>query len=118
MSTSHPKRGEIYWVDWSPARGSEQAGLRPAVVVQNDIANRFSPNTVVVALSTAALPKLYPFIVALAAGEAGLKQAGHINCSQIMTISKGRLKDRIGELSDERKKQVAAALRVHLDAEP
>lgn len=118
MNAPQPKRGEIYWVDWSPARGSEQAGLRPAVVVQNDIANRVSPNTVVVALSTAPLPKLYPFIVALAAGEAGLKEAGHINCSQLMTISKSRLKERIGELSEERKKQVSAALRVHLDAEP
>lgn len=55
------RRGEIYWVNWNPGRGSEQSGLRPALVIQNDIGNKFSPTTIVAALTTA-VEKSYPFL--------------------------------------------------------
>jgi len=64
------KRGEIYWVDWSPGRGSEQLGLRPALVIQNDTGNKFSPTTIVAALTTT-MEKSYPFLVKCAAAESG-----------------------------------------------
>ena len=76
-----PKRGEIYWVNFSPARGTEQAGRRPALIVQNDRGNRFSPYTVVVAISSAPLPKVYPFTVELMDGDGNLPRAGHVNCA-------------------------------------
>jgi mRNA interferase MazF len=59
------KRGEIYWVEFDPVKGSEHGGLRPALVVQNDTGNRFSPTTVVVAITRTLPPQSYPFIVVL-----------------------------------------------------
>ncbi len=56
------KRGEIYWVDWSPSRGSEQGGVRPTLIIQNDTGNIYSPTTIVAACTTA-MNKPYPFTV-------------------------------------------------------
>lgn len=69
------RRGEIYWVDWSPGRGSEQTGVRPAVILQNNVGNQFSPTTIVAAISTRVPPKLYPFHVRLSPEESGLLDA-------------------------------------------
>jgi mRNA interferase MazF len=112
-----PKRGELYWVNFDPVRGVEQAGTRPALVVQNDRGNEHSSYTVVCALSTAPVDRPYPFIVLLATGEAGLNRSGHVNCAQIRTIDDSRLEERIGMLSPERMRQVDAALRYELDLE-
>lgn len=111
---SSPRRGEVYWVDFDPGRGSEQRGTRPGLVVQNNTGNAYSPTTVIVAISSAPLAKPYPFTVALAAGEAGLTRASFVNCSQLLTVSLDRLGMRLGSLSAERMTQVAAALRYEL----
>ncbi len=92
------KRGEVYLVNWNPGRGSEQTGIRPAVIIQNDVGNKFSPTTIVAACSTA-ITKPFPFIVKIAAKESGLDRDGAINLAQIMTIDKDRLQRKIGELS-------------------
>jgi mRNA interferase MazF len=92
------KRGELYLVNWNPGRGSEQAGMRPALVIQNDIGNKHSPTTIVAACSTARA-KSYPFTVGITAKESGLAKDSTINLSQIMTIDKRRLEEKIGELS-------------------
>ena len=112
-----PKRGEIYWIDFNPARGSEQRGHRPGLVVQNDTGNEHASTTVVVAGTSTPLTRPYPFAVALAAGEGGLREASVAHCEQILTISQDRLGDRIGTLSDERMRQVSAALRYQLSLE-
>lgn len=104
------RRGEIYWVNFNPRRGSEQGGVRPALVVQNDRGNEYSSTTVVAALSSVPLDKPYPFLVPLAAGEAGLPKAGFVNCSQLMTADESRLGALIGRLDEKRMKQVDAAL--------
>lgn len=91
------KRGEVYLVNWNPGRGSEQAGIRPAVVIQNDIGNKFSPTTIVAACSTATT-KDYPFVVKITAKESGLDKETSINLAQILTIDKGRLQRKIGKL--------------------
>jgi mRNA interferase MazF len=109
------KQGEIYWVDFNPPRGVEQSGRRPALVIQNDRGNEHSPATVVAALSSAPLARIYPFTVVLSAGEGGLPRASFVNCSQVMTIDQGRLGDRIGQLSPERIEQVKGALRYQFD---
>jgi mRNA interferase MazF len=59
------ERGQIYWVEFDPVRGSEQGGLCPALVVQNDVGNRYSPTTVVVAITRTLPPRPYPFVVTI-----------------------------------------------------
>ena len=113
-SNPAPKRGEIYWIDFNPARGVEQAGKRPALVVQNDRGNQFSSYTVVVAISSAPLPRVYPFTVPLAVGDGNLPRAGHINCAQMLTVDTGRLEGLIGVLSADKMREVDAALRYEL----
>lgn len=92
------RRGEIYWVDWSPGRGSEQGGLRPALVIQNDIGNQYSSTTIVVAVSTKVPPKAYPFQVLISSSESGLPENSVVKCEQIMTIDSTRLRERLGQL--------------------
>lgn len=110
-----PRRGEIYWVDFNPSRGVEQAGRRPAVIVQNDRGNTTSSYTVVAAISSAELPRAYPFTVLLPKGHGNLSRPGHVNCAQLLTIDKRRLGERIGSLSKETMEGVDAALRYELD---
>lgn len=107
------KRGEIYWVNWNPARGSEQSGLRPALIIQNDIGNKYSPTTIVAALTTA-LAKPYPFTVKVTAKESGLPKGSTINLAVIMTIDKNRLTDKCGGLSEARMTEVNEAIKVSL----
>jgi mRNA interferase MazF len=107
------KRGEIYWVDWSPSRGSEQSGLRPALVVQNDVGNKFSPTTIVSALTTA-IEKPYPFLVKVTAKESGLPKDSTVNLAVILTIDKTRLKNKCGELSEAKMLEVNEAIKASL----
>lgn len=107
------RRGEIYWVDWSPGRGSEQKGLRPALVIQNDTGNEFSPTTIVASCTTA-IGKPYPFIVSVKARESGLPQDCCVNLAQIATVDKSRLIEKCGELDEEKMKQIDQAIKISL----
>jgi mRNA interferase MazF len=121
------KRGEIYWVEFDPVKGSEQGGLRPALVVQNDIGNRFSPTTVVVAITRTLPPQPYPFIVIVEPAESGLPARSAVNCTQMATIQQAgpgsRLRLRrgetelhpIGQLDSERMAAVEKAIKFNLD---
>jgi len=109
-----PKRGDVYWVDYDWARGSEQRGLRPSLIVQNDRGNKSARTTVVAIISSAPLPQKFPFTVPLSAGEAQLPRAGHVNCAHLHTVDLSRLGDYIGALSTERMQQVAEALHYEL----
>ncbi|HUT19084.1 MAG TPA: type II toxin-antitoxin system PemK/MazF family toxin [Anaerolineae bacterium] len=80
------RRGEIYWVEFDPVKGSEQGGLRPALIVQNDVGNRYSPTTVVVAITRTIPARPYPFIVIVEPVESGLTERSAVNCAQIATI--------------------------------
>ena len=111
----YPKRGEIFLVDFSPARGSEQRGARPALVVQNDIGNRVSSTVIVCALTTTL--KEYPINVVVKPGESGLPETSAVNCSQILTIDKTRLTRRVGRVSQAAMARVDHALLVSLDLE-
>jgi mRNA interferase MazF len=120
------KRGEIYWVEFDPVKESEQGGVRPALVVQNDVGNRFSPTTVVAAMTRTIPPRPYPFVVIVEPADSGLSQRSVVNCSQLATIqqvgSASRLRSprgesdvrAIGQLSGEKLAEVDAALRFHL----
>jgi len=119
-------RGEIYWVKFDPVKGSEQGGLRPALVVQNDIGNRFSPTTVVVAITRTIPPKPYPFVVIIEPEESGLPERSVVNCSQVATVQTSGAASRfrpppgeqvlrpVGKLGMATLGRVAAALRYNL----
>ncbi len=109
-------RGEIWWVNWSPGRGSEQQGLRPAVIIQTDAANLNPkyPNTIVVAISTKG--KSVPFHIVVEPSSAnGLNKKSFIKTEQILTISKERFVKRIGMLEEKYLKQVEDAIKLVLD---
>jgi mRNA interferase MazF len=107
------RRGEIYWVNWNPGRGSEQGGLRPALVIQNDIGNKFSPTTIVAALTTA-VEKPYPFLVRVTAKKSGLPRDSTVNLAVILTIDKTRLTRKCGELSEAKMSEVNEAVKASL----
>ena len=120
------KRGEIYWVEFDPVKGSEQGGLRPALIVQQDIGNQYSPTTVVVAITRTLPPRPYPFVVVVEPEESGLPARSAINCSQIATVQKDEPGSRlrpwpgehevrpIGQLSARKMAEVDQALRYNL----
>ena len=120
------KRGEIYWAEFDPVKGSEQGGLRPALVVQNDVGNFYSPTTVVVAITRTIPPRPYPFVVVIEPEETGLPDRGVVNCAQIATIQQAGPASRlrpprgestvrpIGQLDSDKMAQVEEALRFNL----
>lgn len=107
-----PKRGEVWLVNWNPGRGSEQAGKRPALVIQNDIGNKRAPTTIVAAISSSL--RLYPMNVEISPPEGGLDLPSIIKTSQILTVSKERLEKRLGRLSKERLDDVDKAIKLSL----
>ena len=110
------RRGEIYYVNWSPGRGSEQAGTRPALIIQNDVGNQFSSTTIVAAISTRQA-RAYPFQVAVTAGESGLPRDSIVKCEQIQTIDQTRLGRLVGALEAEKVSEVDFALQRSLGLE-
>ena len=107
------KRGEIYWVDWERSKGSEQAGVRPALIIQNDGGNEVSPNTITASLTTA--PKRpFPFLVHITARESGLDKDSYVDLASLMTTSKTRLKGKCGQLSAQKMNEVNEAIKVSL----
>ena len=107
-----PRRGEVWLVNWNPARGSEQAGRRPALVIQNDIGNEKAATTIVAAISSTI--RDYPMNVRVRSPEGGLERLSIIKTSQILTISKERLEKHIGSLSQERMDEVDGAIKLSL----
>jgi mRNA interferase MazF len=110
--TTFPRRGEIWLVNWNPARGSEQAGIRPALVVQNNIGNEHSSTTIVAAISTTV--KLYPMNVLLDPPQGGLTEPSIIKTSQLLTVSKDRLEKRLGMINQYKINEVNQALKLSL----
>ena len=108
-----PARGEVWLVNWNPARGSEQAGKRPALVIQNDIGNEKAPTIIVAAISSSV--KIYPMNVKLNPPEGGLKQPSIVKTSQILTVSKERLEKKFGQISTEKVLEVNHAIKLSLD---
>jgi len=108
-----PKRGEVWLVNWNPARGSEQAGKRPALIIQNDIGNENASTTIVAAISSSV--KDYPMNVKIKPPEGGLNLASIVKTSQILTVDKKRLEKRIGRLSKEKIEKVNRAIKLSLD---
>jgi mRNA interferase MazF len=106
------KRGDVFYADLSPVVGSEQGGVRPVLVIQNDIGNRFSP-TVIVAAITAQIQKAkLPTHVEIEAKIHGMERDSVILLEQIRTIDKQRLTDKITHLEDDTMRKVDEALQI------
>lgn len=108
------QRGEVYFADLSPVVGSEQGGIRPVLVIQNDIGNKFSP-TVIVAAITAQIQKAkLPTHVEIKARQHGLERNSVILLEQVRTLDKQRLTDKITTLDDTTMKEINQALKISL----
>lgn len=111
-----PNRGEIWLVDWSPARGSEQKGIRPSLILQSDKgnSNKNYPNTIILTITTQG--KNIPFHIELKPDSInGLSKISYVKCEQILTISKKRLVKKIGAINLEFLKEVENGVKLALD---
>lgn len=112
MSEKEIKRGDIYYADLSPVVGSEQGGMRPVLVIQNNIGNKFSPTVVIAAItSKIAKPKM-PTHVGLKKAKGGLERDSVVLLEQVRTIDKQRLRERIMHLDPHNMELVDQALKV------
>ena len=108
------KRGELYWGNLSPSKGSEQRGQRPVLILQNDIGNELAPTTIIAPLTTKSLTKEYPTNVNLPKGTGGLNSDSTVLLSQIRTVDKVRLEGRIGLLPLPYLQKVERAVKISL----
>jgi mRNA interferase MazF len=109
-----PRRGEIYLVNFDPTVGAEIKKTRPALVLQNDVANRYSPITIVAAVTSQFEEPLYPTEVLVAVGEAGMNVASVVLLNQIRSVDKQRLVKRLGALRPLSMRKVDRALSISL----
>lgn len=109
-----PKRGEVWIVNFDPTIGSEIRKTRPAVILQNDIGNRFSSVTIAAAISSKFDERLYPTEVPIELPDGGLKEESVVLLNQIRTIDKQRLVKRTGTLRPETMEKVDRALQISL----
>lgn len=106
------KRGDIYYADLSPVVGSEQGGLRPVLIIQNDIGNRYSPTVIAAAITSRLSKNRLPTHIDIYAERAGLSKNSVILLEQVRTIDKRRLKEKIGHLDDDIMQTVNQAISV------
>ena len=108
------KRGEIYYADLSPVVGSEQGGIRPVLIVQNDVGNKHSPTVIAAAITSKQEKSKLPTHISVQASTCGLAKDSVVLLEQVRTLDKRRLKERMGELDDNSMKQVNTALSTSL----
>lgn len=111
---SYPKRGDLFLVSFDPAVGSEVRKTRPAVIIQNDIANEFSPVTIVAAITSKFGPKLRPTEALISVGETGLSQPSVVLLNQLRSVDRSRLIKRMGKIDDLTLKRVEGCLKISL----
>ncbi len=108
------KRGDVILVNLEPIKGSEQGGTRPALIIQNDFGNMYSPTIIIAPITSKLFSKEYPTNVQLSKGDAGLDRNSTALLNQIRTIDKKRVIKKIGFLDQEIMKKVDLALKVSL----
>lgn len=106
------KRGDIYYADLSPVVGSEQGGLRPVLIIQNDVGNRYSPTVIAAAITSRMGKTKLPTHIDIYADRAGLQKDSVILLEQIRTLDKRRLKEKMGHLDEEAMRAVDNAIAV------
>ena len=108
------KRGELYYADLSPVVGSEQGGVRPVLVVQNDVGNKYSPTVIAAAVTSKINKAKLPTHIELPCNSYWLQKDSVILLEQIRTLDKRRLKERIGELNENTMTRVDKAILISL----
>ena len=108
------KRGDIYYADLSPVVGSEQGGIRPVLIIQNDVGNKHSPTVICAAITSRMNKAKLPTHIEIDSRRCQIMKDSVILLEQIRTIDKQRLKDMIGHLDKERMRSVDEAIRVSL----
>ena len=108
------KRGDIYYADLSPVVGSEQGGLRPILIVQNDIGNRYSPTIIAAAITSKLTKAKLPTHIELPKDEYGLEKDSVVLLEQIRTLDKSRLKEKLSSLSEIKMQEVNRAMLISL----
>lgn len=106
------KRGDIYYADLSPVVGSEQGGVRPVLIVQNDVGNRYSPTVIAAAITSRMGKTALPTHIAVDGNSCGLSKNSVVLLEQVRTLDKRRLRDRMGALNEEDMGKVNNALTV------
>ena len=109
------KKGDLYFADLSPVTGSEQGGVRPVLVVQNDVGNKYSPTIIVAAITSKRNKADLPTHVAIDADGNGLSKNSIVLMEQLRTIDKRRLKDKVCHLDDAMLDKVNHALEISLE---
>lgn len=106
------KRGDIFYADLSPVIGSEQGGVRPVLVIQNDVGNKYSPTIIIAAITSQINKAKLPTHVEITAPEYGLPKDSVVLLEQIRTIDKKRLREKIGRFNEEMMRSVDEALKI------
>lgn len=109
---NHIQRGDIFYADLSPVVGSEQGGIRPVLIVQNDVGNKYSPTVIAAAITSRMTKNRLPTHIEVDATEYGLAKDSIILLEQIRTLDKKRLRERMGHLDDISMTSVNKALSV------
>ena len=109
------KRGDIYYADLSPVVGSEQGGIRPVLIVQNDVGNKHSPTIIVAAITSKQNKAKLPTHIELSAKRYDMERDSVILLEQLRTVDKKRLKDRVCHLDEEMMRQVNKGLMISLE---
>ncbi len=112
IMNSQIRRGDIYYADLSPVVGSEQGGLRPVLIIQNDVGNKYSPTVIAAAITSRMSKTRLPTHIDIYAERAGLARDSVILLEQIRTLDKRRLRERMGHLDDEMMNRVNNAIAV------
>ena len=108
------RRGEVFFADLSPVRGSEQGGVRPVLIVQNNRGNRYSQTIIVAAITSKKMIQLLPTQLFLGKEESGLQRDSIILVEQLRTIDKSRLQEKVCYLTQTKMQEVDQALKVSL----
>ncbi len=111
------RRGDIYYADLSPVVGSEQGGIRPVLIIQNDVGNRYSPTVIAAAITSKTDKSKLPTHIDVFAEKYGLAKDSVILLEQVRTIDKRRLKEKMGHLDDDVMNQVNDAITVSFGLE-
>ena len=106
------KRGDIFYADLSPVVGSEQGGVRPVLIIQNDVGNKYSPTVIVAAITSQINKAKLPTHIEISADDYGLSKDSVVLMEQIRTIDKRRLKEKTGHLDDDFKYAIDQALKI------
>lgn len=108
------KRGDILYADLSPVIGSEQGGVRPVLVIQNDVGNKYSPTVIISAITSQINKAKLPTHVEISAPDYGLPKDSVVLLEQIRTIDKKRLREKIGHFDDDMMSKVDECLKISI----